>query len=70
MLNLSANQVRQHLCATINFLGSQKDAARVMGVSTSFLNDVVKGRRKPTGKILKYLKIERVEVYRFKRQFD
>lgn len=45
---------------------SQKTLARDIGITPGFLNDVLKGRRAPTGKVLKYLEFTKVVVYRKK----
>ena len=44
--------------------GGQKLLAGKLGVSESFLSDVLNGRREPTDAILKPLGLERVVIYR------
>lgn len=44
--------------------GGSNATARALGVSTTYLSDVMCGRRKPGPKILKALGLERVVVYR------
>lgn len=69
MIELTATQVRSILRAKITVLcnGRQKIMANAIGVSESFLCDVLADRREPTGKILEYLGYERVVSYRKKR---
>jgi hypothetical protein len=47
---------------------NQLTLAKAIGVSAAFLGDVLHGRREPTGKILEYLGLERVVVYRIPKQ--
>jgi DNA-binding transcriptional regulator YdaS (Cro superfamily) len=42
---------------------SQKTAAKKLGVSPQYLNDVVQKRREPGPKLLKAMKLRRVESY-------
>lgn len=68
MLNLNAAQLRQVLAAHANAAtpnGKQKELAAMIGISESFLSDVLAGRREPTGKILEFFGYERVITYRF-----
>ncbi len=46
--------------------GSQAAAARRIGVSPSFLGEVLRGTREPGPTILKFLGIERQTIYRKK----
>jgi len=63
---LTATQLRSMIRAKITVLCGrrQKIMASSIGVSESFLSDVLAGRREPTGKILDYLGYERVVSYR------
>lgn len=45
----------------------QKGCALKAGVSLQFLNDVLRGRREPSGALLEWLGFERVVTYRKKR---
>lgn len=45
-------------------IGGSNATARALGVSTTYLSDVMCGRRKPGPKILKALGLERVVIYR------
>jgi hypothetical protein len=69
----TAKQVRDLLWTKIdprNRTGrhDQLSLAAAIGVSASFLNDVMHERREPTGKILEYLGLERVVVYRIPKR--
>lgn len=44
--------------------GSQTKLAEQLGVSVAFVNGVIKGRKAPSGKILKLLGYEKVVAYR------
>lgn len=59
----SADHVRAELRAKAKQLGGQQDLAAAIGVSKSFLCDILAGRRAPTGKVIKFLGLERRTVY-------
>lgn len=65
-LMLTPTQLRSLIRAKITVLCNrrQKVLANAIGVSESFLSDVLRGHREPTGKILEYLGYERVVSYR------
>lgn len=70
---LTAEQVREMLHAMARELGNprnghggQKPLAEHLGVSESFLSDVLNGKREPTGQILESLGLERIVTYRRK----
>lgn len=63
---LTAADVRNILADIVARSGSQKATAREAGCSPAFLNDVLKGRREPSGAILDALGLERVIYYRAK----
>ena len=46
--------------------GSQKAYAAHLGCSTSYLNDVLKGKRRPSDAMLKNIGLERATIYRRK----
>ena len=48
--------------------GTQKALADKIGVDPSFLHDVLFLKRAPTGKVLDYLGLERVVIYRKKSE--
>lgn len=47
--------------------GSQKEAARSLGISAQFLCDLLKRKREPSDRILSELGLERVTYYRTKQ---
>lgn len=61
----TSEQVVEQLrkCMALESL-NQTELARAIGVSVPFVNDILKGKRAPSGKILTYLGLERVVVYR------
>lgn len=44
-------------------LQSQAELARLVGCSRAFINDILKGKREPSGKVLKFLGVERRVLY-------
>ena len=69
----TAEQVREKLWTAIDprrrpGRHTQLTLATAIGVSASFLCDVMHGRREPTGKVLEYLGLERVVVYRIPKR--
>lgn len=59
----TADEVRKYLQAVVQHMGSQKAVADAAQVAPSFLSDVLKGRREPTGNILSLLRMERTVHY-------
>jgi transcriptional regulator with XRE-family HTH domain len=43
--------------------GSQKAAAEALGVSAAYLSDVLRGKREPGPKVLRYFGVRRVTHY-------
>ena len=64
MLPMTADAVRDELREESEYEGSQRALARLIGVSPSFLNDILLGKREPVGKVLEFLGYERVVTYR------
>ena len=62
MPDMTETQVIAKLRSRIT--GSQADAAREFGVSNSFLSEVLRGKRPPTGKLLDLLGLVRVVSYK------
>lgn len=60
---MDKNQVVELLRAELANYETQKDLARVIGVTPSFLHDVLRARRDPTGAILDFLELEKVVIY-------
>lgn len=70
--DLTAAEVREKLWKYIKAGNgqprTQKEVAAEIGVSLPFLNDILHGNREPSGKPLKFLGLERVVTYRFRKQ--
>ena len=68
----TAEQVRARLWTGLSSrrptAHNQLSLAAAIGVSPAYLNDVLHGRREPQGKILEYLGLERVVVYRIPKR--
>lgn len=64
MVNHTTDQIRQLLLSACKLAGSQKDWAERNSVSSSYVTDVLLGRREPGASILKVLGYERLTVYR------
>lgn len=42
--------------------GNQKEAAKALGISAQYLNDLIQGRREPSDAVLEKLNLRRVIV--------
>lgn len=60
---LTVTQVIELLKAEAEKAGTQKALAKAMGVSASFLSDIILGKRDPTGKVLDYLGLVKSHAY-------
>lgn len=60
--SLTEAGVRQILLAMIE-KRTQASLAAEIGISRSFLNEVIRGTRPPTGEILRFLNLDRRVVY-------
>lgn len=60
---ITQDQVVTRLRAIVKTRGTQSRLADEIGVSRSFLNEVVKGTRPPTGKILDFLGLQSQTIY-------
>lgn len=60
---MTREQVVEMLRANVKDWGAQAMLAEDIGVSRSFLNEVVRGTRPPTGDILRHLGLRKVVVY-------
>lgn len=56
---LTADDVRQRLLRAVEVEGSQRALAKKLGVSAAFLNDILLGKREPSGKPLTFLGLRR-----------
>lgn len=72
MPDYTSDEVRQllwqHIKATPTAPLTQKALADKIGVSTPFLNDILQKKREPSGKVLEFLKLERIVTYRFREK--
>jgi len=64
MRNIPETKFRKMIEIAVCVQGSQKRLAAAMGVSESYLSDVITGRRDAGEKILKWFGLERVILYR------
>jgi transcriptional regulator with XRE-family HTH domain len=69
MTEHTSDQVRDMLWGVIKSQPgrplTQKALAAKIGVSLPFLNDILRGFREPSGKVLTFLGLERVVTYRY-----
>ncbi len=63
MKTVSYQDVVIRLAAWVAGFGSQKQAARVLGVSPQYLNDILRGSRTPTDRVLLKVGLKRMTVY-------
>lgn len=61
--SMTRKAVQQHLQRLVSDSGDQKSVAEQLGVSTTYLSEVLRGTKLPGPKILKALGLRRVEVY-------
>lgn len=61
--HITQDQVLARLRAIVKTRRTQASLAEEIGISRSFLNEVIKGSRPPTGKILDYLGLRAETVY-------
>jgi ribosome-binding protein aMBF1 (putative translation factor) len=65
--SFTADEVREMLWSAMKAQPgrplTQKELAGMIGVSLPFLNDILRGKREPSGKVLEFLKLERVVRY-------
>lgn len=64
MADPSLKAVRMALMFKRDELGGQTAMAKAAGVSPQFVSDAMKGKRNPTGRLLKLIGYERVVIYR------
>ncbi len=60
---MTADKYRAELRKMVSACGTQAALAKKIGVSRSFLNDVLLGKREPSGKVLSWLGFVRVVRY-------
>ncbi len=66
---MSPAQVRAELRKQVKIWGSQRELARVIGITPSALNYMITGRREPFGKAVAFLGLERKSVFVRKYQY-
>lgn len=59
----TANEVREMLKSLVGYGVRQRDLATKAGVSNSFISDILKGNRNPSGGALDLVGIERRVIY-------
>lgn len=60
---MTRKAVQQHLQRLVSDSGDQKRAATMLGVSATYLSEVLRGTKVPGPKILKALGLRRIEMY-------
>jgi transcriptional regulator with XRE-family HTH domain len=60
---MTAEKVREKLKRLTSGCITQRELARRMGCSPTFLNEVIRGIREPSGPVLKWLGMRRKVVY-------
>lgn len=61
---MTDSQVSKLLKAFVAKHKTYREAARAVGISSGYLNDMVNGRRPPTDSVLAAIKLERVVTYK------
>lgn len=62
-MQITTGQFRTKLLTACRYEGSQRAAARKLGVSAPYLNDVLNGKREPGDKIANALGWQRIVRY-------
>ena len=65
-LKMTADEVRTIIKARVGD-GSQREFAKQIRLSPSYVNDVINGLREPSGRLLDALGLRRIMVYEYKR---
>lgn len=60
---VTAEYVRVALRAHATKIGSQRKLARRIGCSSTLLNDILRCKKEPSGKVLAFLRLRRVISY-------
>jgi transcriptional regulator with XRE-family HTH domain len=61
---MTPNDIRRNLREMCELAGGQADVARKVGVSQQFLSAVLNGRAAPGSRVLGFLGLERIVIYR------
>jgi transcriptional regulator with XRE-family HTH domain len=67
MKAFTINALRLNLKARSKALGSERKLAEQLGVSYSYMNDIVRGKRRPGRKVLSALGLREERMYISKR---
>ena len=62
-VHFTRKEVLAELRQRCKLFRSEAEMARAIGVSRSYLNRIMRGEKPPEGKVLKWLRYKRVEVY-------
>ena len=54
--------IERELEKCVTRAGSQKEAAKLLGISTQYLNDLLRGRREASARVLDKLGLKRITV--------
>src|SRR5262245_56870965 len=72
-IEFSAEQVREQLWGLVKnarqpnapwTYRTQAELAKAIGVSLPFVNDILNGKREPSGKVIEFLGLERIVTYK------
>jgi transcriptional regulator with XRE-family HTH domain len=61
---MTEEQVTKLLKAFVVKHGTYREAARAVGMSSGYLNDIVNGRRAPTDTVLAAIQVKRIITYK------
>jgi len=61
---MTDSQVTKLLKAFVAKHKTYREAARALGISSGYLNDIVNGRRPPTDSVLAAIKLQRIVIYK------
>lgn len=61
--SLTAEQFMHMLKHSVDYIGSQAETARRMGISPQYLSDILRGNREPSESVAKLLGYERGVVF-------
>jgi transcriptional regulator with XRE-family HTH domain len=64
---LTESDVREELRLLADSMSTHKALADKIGISPQYLHDILRGNRKPGRKVLAFLKLKAVTVYRERR---
>ena len=59
----TSEQIIRRLADDVAKRGSQTKLAEAIGVSKTYISDILKGKKEPSGRVLLYLGVERILRY-------